>query len=70
MSRFRVNIRPSFVKRAYLLASDIEWITAKRLAALRRGPGYPRRSRKDAAISEYDPHAATELAELIIRRMR
>jgi hypothetical protein len=61
--------RPSLIQRAYALASEIEWGHAQDRARLQRGPGYPWRSRKEATAAEYDPHAATELAELILRRM-
>ncbi len=52
---------------AYVLASEIEQAHAMSRAAiipLRRG-----QCRKQRAASEYDPHAATELAELILRRL-
>lgn len=51
------------------LAHEIEWIHAKERARLinsnrgRRGP-------RTSAAEEFDPHAATELASLIERRMR
>lgn len=59
-----------FTSEAYILASEIERVHAADRARLRasdrRGP---RLSFKQRAAAEYDPHAATELAELIIFRL-
>lgn len=55
------------VRAAYVLASEIEWVNAQARAAerpLRRGENRQRR-----AENEYDPLAATCLAELILSRL-
>lgn len=52
---------------AYALASEIEWINASARVAmtpLRRG-----QKRRDRIAHEYDPLAATCLAELILSRV-
>ena len=56
------------VTAAYRLASEIEWVNAQdraaRTARVRNGP-----SRRQIAEDEYDPLAATCLAELILTRL-
>ncbi len=54
------------------LAHEIEWthaIDRARLKGRLRGR-LTKEARKQAIATEFDPHAATELAELIERRMR
>lgn len=54
------------VTAAHYLAHEIEWITAKRLAQEARRRHGPRVE----AEQFFDPHAATELGNLIADRMR
>lgn len=55
---------------AVYLAHEIEWIHAKERAALINRLERRQKYRAATAAEEFDPHAATELAALIEKRMR
>lgn len=58
------------LQRAVVLAHEIEWAHAKDRVRLRH-PNAPRHGPRWLALirDEFDPHAATELASLILARM-
>lgn len=56
------------VEEAYALASEIEWITAKRLAERHLTGGRSKAAFRQRAEAEYDPLAATALGDLIYAR--
>jgi hypothetical protein len=57
-------------QRAVVLAHEIEWAHAKDRVRLKH-PHLPKHGPKwiEAVSMEFDPHAATELANLILKRM-
>jgi hypothetical protein len=57
-------------QRAVVLAHEIEWAHAKDRARLRH-PRLPKHGPRwlEAVRMEFDPHAATELASLILARL-